>query len=79
MLTLDHIQPGTRITIAFLACGCHTLDQDRVRHAGERAACPNPHTCTRHHGGWSTITQVLAGTVQPPSASPAASPVQATA
>lgn len=76
MLTLNDAQPGTRITIAFLACGCHTLHQSPSDgdgpHAGEQVACPNPHTCTRHRGGWSTITQVLAGTVQSPPPSPAA-------
>lgn len=76
MLTLDQTRPGTRVTIAFLACGCHTLhyspsDSD-APHAGERVECPNPHTCARHRGGWSTITQTLTGTVQPPGPATAA-------
>lgn len=64
----DASAAGHSLTWAFLACGCRTVYDGHDRDIGDVVVCPNLATCDRHHGGWTTITETLAGTLTPAAA-----------
>jgi hypothetical protein len=55
--------PSPTILLAFLACGCRTVYDRDDRRDGEIVVCPNLYTCNGHNGGWTTITETLAGSL----------------
>ena len=60
----DTQRPLRTITLAFLVCGCRTVYDSGDRHDGDIVVCPNLYTCDGHDGGWTTISQTLAGSLR---------------